>query len=501
MVQIRIDRSSTVPVYLQIDRELRALIASGELPQGAMLPPERQLATSLGVNRTTILNAYRELKADGLVESRVGSGTRVSGGVTASPGPVGPLPWSQLVRPSGEEAPDPLVRDLLELTERADVISFAVGLPAPDLLPLDLVGRLHAAMMREAGPAALLHSPTEGLTQFRETLCGLMAGRGVSCAVPEVLVTSGSQQGLDLLARVLLDPGDEVVVEEPSYFGALQVFRRAGARLLGVPTDRDGMRTDVLESVLARRRPKLIYTLPTFQNPSGAVLAGGRRRQLLDLAYRFQVPVVEDDPYSELRYEGNALPPLKALDDHGHVIYASSFSKVLFPGLRVGWLVAPPALVRRLALVKQSVDLHTTTPGQWLIHHFIRDGHFQRHVAAARQAYRIRRDAMDEALRAAAPPALEWARPEGGFYFWCRLPASVAQGRLFALAAAEGVAYLPGEACFAGGAAAGFMRLNFTYPTCDQIRVGVAALAAALRTAVRARADGGAERGGTPPIV
>lgn len=501
MMDIRIDRASSVPVYLQIDRGLRALIASGALPQGALLPPERRLAASLGVNRTTILNAYRELKADGLVESHVGSGTRVAGNAAVPRDPAGPLPWSQLIRVGGEQTPDPLVRDLLELSERRDVISLAVGLPAPELLPLDLVGRLHGTMMREMGAGALLHSPTEGLSQFRETLCGLMATRGVRCSLPEVLVTSGSQQGLDLLARVLLDPGDEVVVEEPSYFGALQVFRRAGARLLGVGVDAAGMRTDALETLLQRRRPKLIYTLPTFQNPSGAVLSLARRRHLLDLAYRFQVPVVEDDPYSELRYEGSELPSLKALDVHGHVIYASSFSKVLFPGLRVGWLVAPSVLVRQLALAKQSVDLHTTTPGQWLIHRFIGDGHFQRHLAHARQAYRVRRDAMDEALRASAPPTLEWERPEGGFYFWCRSTAPVPQGRLLGRAAAEGVAYLPGEACFASGSATSFMRLNFTYPTCEQIRSGIAGLMTALRRVTPAGDAQGAAAGGTPPIV
>ena len=502
MVEIHIDRSSSVPVYLQIDRTLRSLIASGELPEGTLLPPERRLAAQLGVNRTTVLNAYRELKTDGLVESHVGSGTRVAGRTEGElRTAVEPLPWNQLLGGGGERVEDPLVRDLLELTERRDVISLAVGLPAPELLPLDTVDTLQRSLTTRVGAGVLLHSPTEGLSPFRETLCGIMAARGVTCGVPEVLVTSGSQQGVDLLARVLLDPGDEVVVEEPSYFGALQVFRRARARLVGVPVDGEGMRTDVLETVLKRRRPKLIYTLPTFQNPSSAVLTLARRWHLLELAYRFQVPVIEDDVYSELRYEGAPLPSLRALDVHGHVIYVSSFSKVLFPGLRVGWLVAPPPLLRQLALAKQSVDLHTTTPGQWLIHHFIRDGHYGRHVAVARRAYRERRDVMDQALRASAPRTLRWAHPEGGFYFWCSFPASVSQTRLLGLAAAEGVAYLPGETCFVGEVTTNTMRLNFSFPTPDRIRAGVAGLMKALRRAAQEPWAGVHGAGGTPPIV
>ena len=502
-MDIRIDRESAVPIYMQITTGIRELILAGKLPEGFRLPPERRLAEALGVNRSTVLAAYRELKADALVDSHVGRGTSVlpRSADTPAPSAVQPLAWRQLVREGVTEVQDPLLRDLLALAERPDVVTLSVGLPAAELLPIAVLRKVQADLLNEVGAPMLLHSPTEGLTHFREALCQHMIARGIRCSPPEVLVTSGSQQGLDLAARVFVAPGDTVVVEEPTFFGALQVFRRAQARLLSVPVDRDGMRTDVLESLLARHRPKLIYTLPTFQNPSGAVMNLARRRHLLELAYRFQVPVIEDDPYYELRYEGDPLPPLKALDEHGHVIYLSSFSKVLFPGLRIGWLAAPRPAARQLALVKQTVDLHSSTAGQYLFERFLRDGHHARHVKAVRAEYARRRDLMHQALAAEAPPGVTWTKPEGGFYFWCRFPDAIRQSHLLAKAAELRVSYLPGDACVAGEPGSNHLRLNFTFPTPDQIADGVGRLMEALRSAA-ARAESGLPEGeATPPIV
>ncbi len=502
-MDIRIDRESAVPIYMQITTGIRELILAGRLPEGFRLPPERRLAQALGVNRSTVLAAYRELKADALVDSHVGRGTSVLPRSQAAPvsSAVQPLAWRQLVREGVTEVQDPLLRDLLALAERQDVITLSVGLPAAELLPLAALRKVQADLLREVGAPMLLHSPTEGLTHFREALCQHMIARGIQSSPAEVLVTSGSQQGLDLAARVFVSPGDTVVVEEPTFFGALQVFRRAQARLLSVPADRDGMRTDVLESLLARQRPKLIYTLPTFQNPSGAVMSLARRRHLLELAYRFQVPVIEDDPYYELRYEGDPLPPLKALDEHGYVIYLSSFSKVLFPGFRIGWLAAPRPAARQLALAKQAMDLHSSTAGQYLLERFLRDGHHARHVKAVRVEYTRRRDLMHAALAAEAPAGVTWTKPEGGFYFWCRFPDAIRQSHLLAKASELRVSYLPGDACVAGEPGANHLRLNFTFPTPAQISDGVARLMEALRAAAR-RPDSGAPGGeATPPIV
>jgi len=253
--------------------------------------------------------------------------------------------------------------------------------------------------------------------------------------------------------------------------------------------------------VLERQRARLIYTLPTFQNPSGAVLSAERRRHLLELAYRFQVPVLEDDPYSDLRYDGEALPSLASMDRHGYVIYLSSFSKALFPGLRIGFLVAPRGLVRRLALVKQAIDLHSNTPGQWVLERFLRTGRYREHVRAMRTAYAARRDAMLERLEATAPPGVTWCRPEGGFYVWCRIPGRVAQARLLARAAERGVSYLPGAPCFAGEPPDNFIRLNFSYSDAAAIHEGVGRLMEAVAEGADEPHAAPRHGGGTPPIV
>jgi len=502
-VDLHVDRTNPTPIYRQIVREIKGLILSGALPPGFKLPPERRLARALGVNRTTVVTAYRDLKADGLVDGHVGRGTEVVHRRSAPPpaAAVEPVPWQQLVPEEPRAARDPLVRDLLELSERRDLITLSVGLPAPELLPLAAFGDVHAALLREIGAATLLHSPTEGVTALREAIAEMAPARGIECSPEEVLITSGSQQGLDLVSRVFVAPGDVVVVEEPSFFGALQVFRMAQARLVAVPVDENGMRTDLLEAVLERQRARLIYTLPTFQNPSGAVLSAGRRRHLLELAYRFQVPVLEDDPYSDLRYEGEPLPSLASMDRHGYVIYLSSFSKVLFPGLRLGFLVAPRGLVRRLALVKQAIDLHSNTPGQWVLERFLRTGRYREHLGHVRTEYAARRATMLQALAAAAPPDVSWRTPQGGFYVWCRIPSSVAQGRLLARAAERGVSYLPGAPCFAGEPSGNFVRLNFSYSDRDAIREGVTSLMEAVAECAAAAQDAPRHGVGTPPIV
>ena len=481
-MDITIDRESGEPIYRQVVREIRAMIHSGALPEGFLLPPERRLAAALGVNRSTVLNAYRELKALGLVDAHVGRGTAVLRAPAPTPGVVG-TPWRQLFRESVARAHDPIISDLLSLTERRDVISFSIGLPAPELLPLQTFGELTSKLLADVGPPLFLHCPTEGHSPLRETLAQWVAARGISARTSEVLVVSGSQQGLDLVARIFIDPGDTVVVEEPTYVGALQSFRVAGARIVGIPVDENGMRTDILESVLERERPKLIYTLPTYQNPSGAVMSIDRRRHLLALASRWHLPILEDDPYSELRYDGDALPSLKALDEEDRVLYQSTFSKVLFPGLRVGYLVVPPVVLRQLALAKQGADLHTNSFSQYLIDRFIRDGYFTSHLEVSRTAYRSRRDAMARALRQDRSLGIEYSVPRGGFYFWCRVSDGIDQPALLANAASRGVVFLPGRACFATDPPEHYFRLNFSHASEDSIKVGVARLLDAVREA------------------
>ncbi|MDH4137248.1 MAG: PLP-dependent aminotransferase family protein, partial [Anaerolineae bacterium] len=302
-----------------------------------------------------------------------------------------------------------------------------------------------------------------------------------------VLIVTGSQQGLDLIARAFLRAGDEVVVEAPSYLGALQIFSAAGTRLLGVPLDKEGMRLDVLENILIRYRPKLIYTLPTFQNPSGCTMAPRRRLRLLELARRHRVPIVEDDPYGELYYTDQAPSPLLALDRDGYVIYLSTFSKILFPGLRLGWVAAPRPVIERLSQIKQLADLHCSTLIQGAVHEFCQKGALDKHLGRVRDPYRQRRDAMLAALAKHGPAGLEWDEPQGGFNLWCRLPPGLKARRFMAEAARQSVALVPGEVFYPDGGGQEEMRLNFGCPPVALIEEGIQRLGAALATLMRRR--------------
>lgn len=492
-MMLRLDRESRTPLYLQIRNQLREMILDGTLSEGSRLPPERKMAAALGVNRTTVVNAYRELAADGLVEAHVGQGTTVCRPpLPLSPQPPNhltshPLAWGEYFVPRTEGGRDPLLRDLTALLARADTISFAAGIPAPELYPLDDFRQAMAYALTTAGQTLLQPCPVEGYYPLRQTIAQRLAGRGATVRAENVLVVTGCQQGLDLIARAFLRTGDEVVVEAPTYLGALQIFGAAGARLLGVPLDEEGMRLDVLENLLVRYRPKLIYTLPTFQNPSGCTMSPERRLRLLGLARRHRVPIIEDDPYGELYYTDQPPAPLLALDQEGYVIYLSTFSKILFPGLRLGWVTAPRPVIERLSQIKQLADLHCSTLIQGAVHEFCQRGALDEHLDRVRSLYRQRRDAMLAALAKHGPAGLEWDEPQGGFNLWCRLPSGLKARQLMAEAARQGVAVVPGEVFYPDGGGQEEMRLNFGCLPGALIEEGVRRLGVAMRALLKER--------------
>jgi DNA-binding transcriptional MocR family regulator len=489
-MMIDLNRESPEPLYMQISNQIRKLILSGDLPDGTRLPPERSLAASLGINRTTVSTAYQELAADGLVRGQVGRGTVIC----ARPRPGGLeygelypqlLPWPQCFV-NGGQGQDLLVRDLVALCAQEDVISLAAGVPDPDLYPVERFAQATDAVLRRDGRALLQHCPTEGHQPFLETLAEFAAARQIAVSADHILVLAGSQQGLDLVARALIAPGDAVVVEDPTYLGALTVFRGAGARLLPVPMDDQGMRVDILERMLARHRPQLIYTLPTYQNPSGTLMSYERRIHLLSLAQRYQVPVLEDDPYSELYFGDPPPPPIKALDDHGHVIYLSTYSKILFPGVRIGWMAAPRPVVERLVTIKQNADLHSNTLAQWALTEFMQAGWLAEHLATVRQAYPRKCQTMIAALDEHVSEGVRWNAPGGGIYLWCHLRPGLRAKDLLAEASLRRVAFVAGEAFHARGTEQESFRLNFTYNDASGIQEGVRRLAGALE-ALQAR--------------
>lgn len=399
--------------------------------------------------------------------------------------------WIDRYAQRTKEMRSSLVRELLKLTTETDVISFAGGLPGADLFPIAEFQAASARVLAERGAEALQYSTTEGERPLREMVARHTARYGISVKLENVLITSGSQQALDLVGKVFLNPGDHVLVERPTYVGALQAWNAYQAEYLTVRIDEDGMRTDELDTVL-RGGPKFIYALPNFQNPTGVTLSLERRKALIRLADVHGVPILEDDPYGQLRYEGQHLPPLVTLDAEyrglpgagysGNVIYLSTFSKTLAPGLRLGWIVGPPDVIQHLAQAKQGVDLHTSSFTQLLAFEVARSGFLDLHVRRLRRAYAERRDAMLAAMAKSFPSSVHWTRPQGGLFLWVTMPESVDAAELLKAALAERVAFVPGTAFFPDGSGKNTMRLNFTSRQPAEITEGIARLGRVLST-------------------
>ncbi|UQX01584.1 PLP-dependent aminotransferase family protein [Streptomyces sp. RerS4] len=375
------------------------------------------------------------------------------------------------------------VREILALTERPGVISFAGGLPAPELFDTAGLRAAYDATLGGAGSArALQYSTTEGTPELREAVAVRAGARGLATTADDVLVTTGSQQGLTLLAATLVEPGDTVLVENPTYLAALQCFALAGARVVAVPCDGEGLLPDALAEAVARERPKLLYTVPTFQNPTGRTLPGARRAEVARIAARLGLWLVEDDPYGDLRYEGSEQPWIAAhpgAEDRTALL--GSFSKVMAPGLRLGWLRAPAALRRAAVVAKQAADLHTSTVDQLAAAHYLTAHDLDAHIARVRQAYRARRDALLAGLDGALPAGSEWNRPEGGMFVWARLPEGYDATERLKSALAHDVAYVPGAPFHSGTPDPRTLRLSFTTHTPQEIAEGLTRLGRALR--------------------
>jgi 2-aminoadipate transaminase len=373
------------------------------------------------------------------------------------------------------------VREILKVTEQPEVLSFAGGLPAPELFPVEALAEAHARVFAESGGQAMQYSTSEGFGPLRAWIAGRLRSQGVAATPERILITHGSQQGIDLVCKVLLDPGDEVVVENPSYLAALQVFGGYQATLVPVGSDNDGMDVDQLASVLRARRPKLVYLTPTFQNPRGTTLSLERRQRLVRLAHDHGVPVLEDDPYGELRYRGERLPSLAALaGQDGGAIYVSTFSKTLSPGIRLGWILASEEAIPALTIAKQAADLHTNTLLQRAVVRMLGTFDYEGHIGKIRLAYGQRCQAMLDALEREMPGDVRWTRPEGGLFVWCRLPTGIRGDVLLRAALKQKVAFVPGAAFYAAEPEHEYIRLNFSNRPPDLIAEGIARVARAL---------------------
>ena len=383
------------------------------------------------------------------------------------------------------------IRELLKLVETSDVISMAGGLPNPETFPKEEINQITQEVLEEYGDKALQYGTTKGFTPLRVEIAEWLRRRyDVPISKVDIMIVSGSQQALDLIGRTFIDPGDIIIVEAPTYLAALQAFKYYEPKFIQIPLDDEGMRMDLLEEKLKElkaqgKKPKIVYTVPTFQNPAGVTMTKERRKRLLELASEYDFIIVEDDPYGELRYSGKPVPPIKRWDVEGRVIYLGTFSKILAPGFRLGWIAGEPHFIRKLEISKQSIDLCTNTFGQVVAWKFMEKGLLEKHIPKIIEFYRPKRDVMLDCLEEFMPGGVVWTRPEGGMFVWASVPEGIDTKEMIKEAVARGVAYVPGEAFFADRSVKNTMRLNFTYVDEEKIKEGIRRLGETIKEEIK----------------
>ncbi len=479
---IRLNPSLTVPLYMQIATALTAKITDFTIPSGAKLPPERELSRLLGVSRTTAISAYGLLEERGLVSTKIGSGTFVNSGPALAQPQTPAMPWDQLFT-AGYKAPlSSIIRSIIASPTADDMISMAAGMPDPAFYPLQMIQSALDMQKRPLELADLGLIATEGYLPLRRSLAAWQTRLGNSATPDQILIVSGSQQGLYLLVKSFIEPRDYVIVESPTYLGAIQLLEASGARPLTLPP---GNKLDLamFEDYLIRYRPKLFYVMSSFKNPTGRVMNLAERQELIRLAARHRLTIIEDDPYSLLHYGSPPPPSLKQLDNYGGVIHLGTFSKILFPGLRTGWVHAAPQVVNRLAQEKQHVDLHSHNLAQMIINTALEENSLPLHLALVRREYKKRRNAMAAAIMRFCGATMSFDLPEGGLYIWGRMTQPIAPTELLRRAAPLGISFVPGDAFYAHGSVSHEIRLCFATHDEERLTEGIRRLGKALNAA------------------
>ena len=382
------------------------------------------------------------------------------------------------------------IRRLLEISQQPGVISFGGGLPNPNAFPVDEIREIVNKILDEEGSKALQYGSTAGLKEFIELLVEVVKQDGIKAGMENILTTVGSQQALDIVGRIFLNENDVVMVGLPTYLGGINAFLAYGAKLVGVPLDENGMNVDLLEEKIKELKNKgenvkLIYTIPTFQNPAGVELSLERRKRMIEIAEENDLLILEDDPYGKLRFEGEAIPPIKAFDENGHVIYMATFSKILSPGIRLAYVVAPEEIAKKMVLAKQSMDLCTSTLSQTIAYHYIKNGYMKNHLPKIIEMYKRKRDIMLQSLEEYFPPSCKWTHPRGGMFLWVELPEYINTVEMFPEAIEKKVAYVTGKSFFVDGGGLNTMRLNFTNAGDDEIKEGIKRLAEVVKKRIK----------------
>ncbi len=479
---IPVDRDSEEPIYRQLIRHIRVQVESGSLTAGSRLPASRDLARQLNISRISVVNAYAELRAEGYLSAHAGRGTFVAGDRDSAAAPAMSMP--QPAPPTNEpnSLPDRSIREMMRLARKPGVINFSNGLPPSDFFPVAHLRDAINTILDRDGARALGYEVPEGYAPLRTSVRDYVSALGIRCSTDHVLITGGTQQAIDLIVQAVLSEGDLLVTESPTYLGMIDIARTRRVQLRGVCMDDDGIRLDSLENFIIDNHPKLIYVMPTFQNPTGRVMPLHRRRQLINLAQEYNIPILEDGVYHEFRYEGEGLPPLKALDDSGIVIHASGFTKNLLPGMRIGYVIADGPHYERILRVKQAADISTPGLNQRAIHLMLERGALAQQLERNNRELRRRRDVALNAAARHLPPGSRWNVPQGGLYLWIELPKSgPTAAELFISAIQMGVGYAIGNVFYTNGHGTYNMRVNFASQKPADIEEGFRRLGRAWR--------------------
>lgn len=489
---ITLDRDGEEPIYRQLIRNIRLQIESGVLPAGTRLPASRDLARQLNISRISVVNAYAELRAEGYLSAHAGRGTFVArdGNGNASVSRVDNAPPPIPIDSAAPSAPDRSLREMMRLARKPGVISLSTGAPSSDFFPVGAVKEAINTVLDRDGAQALGYEVPEGYAPLRTTIRDYVSALGIQCSANDILITGGTQQALDLVVQAIVSEGETIVSENPTYIGMIDIARTRRITIHGIRADQEGIRLDYLENFLIDHQPRLIYVMPTFQNPSGHVMPIHRRRQLLNLADTYNVPILEDAVYHELRFEGEPLPPLKALDETGIVIHASGFTKMLLPGMRIGYIIADGRHSQRLVRVKQAADISTPGLNQRAIHLLVEQGVLAGHLERNNRELRRRRDAALTYAEKYLPPGTRWRVPDGGLYLWAELPhTGPSSAELYVSAIQQGVAYAIGNLFYTNGAGNYHMRMNYGAYTPEVIEEGFKRLGRAWRELAADYAD------------
>lgn len=460
---IQLDRDGEEPIYRQLIRHIRAQIESGVLQAGTRLPASRDLAQQLNISRISVVNAYAELRAEGFLSAHAGRGTFIAGDNHGGNGQA-----HTYTAPSSNNAadvpsaPDRSIRDMMRMARKPGVISFANGAPPNDFFPITHVRDAINTVLERDGAQALAYELPEGYQPLRLAIRDYVSGLGIRCHPEQVLVTGGTQQALDLVVQALLSEGDLLVTENPTYLGMIDIARTRRVQIHGIDVDQDGIRLDLLENFILETRPKLIYVMPTFHNPTGAVMPLHRRRQLINLAAEHRIPILEDGVYHELRFEGESLPPLKALDENGIVIHASAFTKMMLPGMRIGYIISDSAHYERLLRVKQAADISSPSLNQRTMHLLLERGVMSQQLMWNNRELKRRRDVALVAAHKYLPPGTRWNRPQGGLYLWAQFPTNGPTAtEVYITAIQMGAAYAIGNVFYTNNCGNHRIRLNY----------------------------------------